>query len=110
MADHLGSSHVAGFISFLVLALASASRFGAHLHGAWHVTYVVSAGAALYFNVLVGVAGALSRTEPSLLVVQFAVVLPFAGVTLAVIKPSRQERCRSTSLSAAPRESASRWS
>jgi hypothetical protein len=101
MADHLGSSHVAGFISFLVLALVSATRFGTHLQGA---------GTALHFNVLVAVAGALSQTEPSLLVVQRAVVLPFVGVTLAVIKPFRQVRGRSTSVSAAARESASRWS
>ncbi len=89
MADHLGPWHAAGFISVLVLALASATRFGARLQGAWHATYAVSAGAALYFNVLVGVAGALSPTEPSLLVVQFAVVLPFVGVTVAVIKRFR---------------------
>src|SRR5262245_25188382 len=110
MADHLGTSHVAGFISLLVLALASATRFGTHLQGAWHVTYAVSAGAALYFNVLVGVAGTLSRTEPSLLVVQCAVVLPFLGITLAVIRPFRQERHRSTPVRAAARESASRSS
>ena len=48
MADHLGSSYAAGFISVLMLALAGVTRFGAHLQGAWHVIYVVSAGAALY--------------------------------------------------------------
>jgi hypothetical protein len=50
------------------------------------VIYVVSAGAALYFNLLFGVAGASSQTEPSLLVAQFAVALPFVGVTVAIIK------------------------
>src|SRR2546422_2177838 len=53
MADHLGSSYAAAFILILVLALASATRFGVHLKGTWHVVYVVSAGAALYFNLLV---------------------------------------------------------
>jgi hypothetical protein len=73
-------------ISVLMLALAGVTRFGARLQGAWRVIYVVSAGAALYFNLLIGVAGASSRTEPSLLVAQFAVVLPFVGVTVAIIK------------------------
>ena len=76
-------------ISVLMLALAGVTRFGAHLQGAWHVIYVVSAGAALYFNLLFGVVGASSQTEPSLLVAQFAVVLPFVGVTVAIIKRFR---------------------
>jgi hypothetical protein len=86
MADHLGSAYAAGFISVLVLVLGSVTRFGARLHGTWHVIYVVTAGAALYFNVLFGVVGTFPQTELSLLVVQFAVVLPFVGVTVAVIK------------------------
>ena len=75
----------AGF-SVLVLALGSVTRFGAHLSGTWHVVYVVTAGAALYFNVLLGVVGTFSQTEPSLFVMHVAVVLPFVGVTVAVIK------------------------
>ena len=86
MADHLGSAYAAGFISVLVLVLGSVTRFGAHLHGTWHVIYAVTAGAALYFNVLLGVAGTFSQTEPTFFVVQLAVVLPFVGVTVAVIK------------------------
>ena len=90
MADHLGSSYAAGFISVLMLALAGVTRFGAHLQGAWHLSYVMSAGAALYFNLLLGVVGASSQAEPSLLVAQFAVVLPFVGVTLAIIRRFRR--------------------
>src|SRR5437870_1267314 len=54
MVDHLGSSYAAGFISVLMLGLARVTGFGAHLQGAWHVIYVVSASAALYFNLLLG--------------------------------------------------------
>jgi len=72
-------------ISVLMLALAGVTRFGADLQGAWRVIYNVSAGAALYFNLLLGVVGASSQTEPSLFVAQFAVVLPFVGVTVAII-------------------------
>jgi len=88
MADHLGSAYAAGFISVLVLVLGSVTRFGARLHGTWHVIYVVTAPAALYFTVLLGVVGAFSQTNPSHFVVQFAVVLPFVGVTVAVVKRS----------------------
>ncbi len=94
MVDHLGSSYAAGFISVLMLALARVTRFGAHLQGAWHVIYVLSAGAALYFNLLLGVVGASSQTEPSLFVAQFAVVLPFVGVTVAVPSTSRPSSTR----------------
>jgi len=72
-----------------MLALARVTRFGAHLQGAWHVIYVVSAGAALYFNLLFGVVGASSPTEPSLFVAQFAVVLPFVAVTVAIMRRFR---------------------
>ena len=80
---------VACLISVLMLALARATRFGAHLQGAWRVIYVVSAGAALYFNLLFGVVEGSSQTEPSLPVAQCAVVLPFVGVTVAIIKRLR---------------------
>ena len=86
MANPLGSAAAAGFISVLVLVLGSVTRFGAHLSGTWHVLYVVTAGAALYFNVLLGVICTFSQTEPSPLVVQVAVVLPFVGVTVALVK------------------------
>jgi hypothetical protein len=86
MADHFGSGAAAGFISVLVLVLGSVTRFGTHLSGTWHVIHVVTAAAALYFNVLLGVVGTVSHTEPSLFVAHVAVVLPFVGVTVAVIK------------------------
>ena len=88
MADHLGSAYATGFISVLVLVLGSVTRFGARLYGTWHVIYVVTAAAALYFTVLLGVVGTFSQTHPSHFVVQFAVVLPFVGVTVAVVKRS----------------------
>ena len=116
MADHLGSSYAACLISVLMLALASVTRFGAHLQGAWHVIYVVSAGAALYLNLLFGVVGASSQTELSLLVAQFAVVLPFVGVTVAIIKrstsgpsPTRTPLSRTPSKSHDFRERSPRW-
>jgi hypothetical protein len=90
MLDHLGASYAAALIAVLVLALASVTGFGAHLQGTWHVIYVVAAGVALYLNVLVGVLGAVSHTAPSLLLAQVAVVVPFAGVSVVVIKRFRR--------------------
>jgi hypothetical protein len=90
-------------ISVLMLALAGVTRFGAHLQGAWRVIYVVSAGAALYFNLLFGVVGASSQTEPSLFLAQFAVVLPFVGVSVAIIT-----RVRAAALPSATARSLSR--
>jgi len=89
MADHLGSSYAAGLISILMLALASVTRFGVHLKGAWHVVYVVSASAALYFNVLVGVVGASLHTEPFVLLIQVVVVLPFVATTVVIATRAR---------------------
>jgi len=45
----------------------------------------MAAAAALYFNVLLGAVGTFSQAAPSLFAVQVAVVLPFVGVTVAVI-------------------------
>jgi hypothetical protein len=84
MDDHFGSSYAAGLISVLVLALASFTRFGVHLQGPRHVIYVVSAGTALYFNVLAGV-GPFSEADSFLLVVQCVIVLPFIGVTAVTL-------------------------
>ena len=74
------------------------------------------AGAALYLNLLFGVVGASSQTELSLLVAQFAVVLPFVGVTVAIIKrstsgpsPTRTSLSRTPSKSHDFRERSPRW-
>ena len=42
-----------GIISLVVLAVAILARYVRHLAGAWRWIYVVSASAALYFNVFV---------------------------------------------------------
>src|SRR5437868_12226033 len=53
--DHLLPSHKVGIISLVVLAVAILARYAFHLSGAWRRIYVITAVAALYFNVFVGV-------------------------------------------------------
>jgi hypothetical protein len=59
--DHLLPSHVVGIISLAVLAIAMLALYVYHLAGAWRWIYVVSAVAALYFNLFVGVVQAFQK-------------------------------------------------
>jgi hypothetical protein len=53
--EHLLPSHVVGFISLIVLAVAIVARYAFQMRGAWRRVYVVTAMLALYLNVFVGV-------------------------------------------------------
>jgi hypothetical protein len=59
--DHLLPSHIVGIISLVVLAVAMLALYIYHLAGAWRWIYVVSAVAALYFNLFVGVVQAFQK-------------------------------------------------
>ena len=59
--EALGPPHIVGAISLVVLAVALAARYVGDLDGAWRWIYVVSAVAALYFNVFVAVAQAFGK-------------------------------------------------
>ena len=49
-------SHAVGILSLVILAIACYARYGKRMHGAWRLGYVITAVAALYFNVFVLVA------------------------------------------------------
>jgi hypothetical protein len=96
--DHLLPSHIVGFISLVVLAIAIAARYGFHLRGAWRHLYVICAVLALYLNVFVGVvqsflkipalrALAPKQTEPPFVVSQGIVFVAF--VVLAIVAAIR---------------------
>src|SRR2546430_9421378 len=53
--DHLLPSHKVGIISLALLAIAILARYAFHLAGAGRRIYVITAIAALYLNVFVGV-------------------------------------------------------
>lgn len=91
--DHLLPSHILGIMSLAFLAIAIPARYVFHLDGAWRWIYVVSSALALYFNVFVLIvqsfqkvpalkALAPTQKEPPFLVVQLAVLLIFAALTI----------------------------
>ena len=45
-------SHIVGIISLVLLAVAIIARYAFHLSGFWRSVYVITAGIALYLNVL----------------------------------------------------------
>jgi hypothetical protein len=94
-------SHIVGAVSLAVLALAAFALYGRKLAGGWKKTYVVSAVAALYFNVFVLVVQAFlkvptlhalapTQSEPPFAVAQLVVLLMF--VAAGVVAVSRSSR------------------
>jgi hypothetical protein len=99
-ADRVLPSHVVGAISLLLLALAIVARYPRRLAGGWRSTYVVSAIAALYFNVFVAVvqafrrvpvliAAAPTQSEPPFAVAQLAVLVVFIVLGVLAVKRFR---------------------
>ena len=89
-------SHAVGVLSLAILALACYARYGRRMSGAWRLAYVVSAVAALYFNVFVLVVQlflkvpalhelAPQQNEPPFAIAQAVVLVAFvvAGVFAA---------------------------
>ena len=103
--DHLLPSHKVGIISLVVLAVAILARYAFHLTGAWRRTYVISAVAALYFNVVVLVVQAFlkvpalhalapKQTEPPFLVTQLVVLVVFIETGIMAVKKFHDESVR----------------
>lgn len=89
-------SHAVGVLSLAILALACYARYGKRMSGAWRLAFVLSAVAALYFNVFVLVVQlflkvpalrelAPKQNEPPFAIAQAAVLVAFvvAGVFAA---------------------------
>ena len=92
-ADKFLPSHAVGVLSLAILALACYARYGKRMSGAWRLGYVLTAVAALYFNVFVLVvqlflkvpalhALAPKQNEPPFAIAQAVVLVAFvvAGV------------------------------
>jgi hypothetical protein len=87
-----------GLISLVLLGLATVALYAFHLARAWRWIYVVTATAALYLNVFVGVVQAFQKlpflqqlaptqSEPPFVVAQAVVLLVFIALgALAVIR------------------------
>lgn len=98
-----------GVISLVVLAVAAVSRYLMHL--AWRKTYVISACAALYFNVFVLVvqsfekipalrAIAPTQKEPPFAIAQITLLAIFVVLTVFAVKRFRVESMSVTKSSA----------
>jgi hypothetical protein len=96
-APHLLPSHVVGFISVGVLAVALLALYAFHLAGPWRWIYVVGAVAALYLNVFVAVAQAFAKvgplrrlaptqSEPPFLMAQLLVLAVFAALGVRAVR------------------------
>jgi hypothetical protein len=102
---HFGPPHVVGVISLVLLVLAVLGRYSYHLAGSWRAIYVLSAVAALYLNVFVGVVQAFQKlpllqplaptgSEPPFVVAQGLVLVAF--VVFAVVAFRRFHPARDT--------------
>jgi hypothetical protein len=94
---HFGPPHVVGLISLVLLVLAVLAFYSYHLAGSWRWVYVVTAVAALYFNVFVGVVQAFQKlpllqplaptgSEPPFLIAQGLVFVAFVVFALVALK------------------------
>lgn len=93
----IGPAHIVGTISLVVLAVALAARYVGYLDGAWRWIYVVSALAAFYLNVFVGVAQAFDKiaflhkfaptgSEPPFAVAQGVMLVVFIALGFLALK------------------------
>jgi hypothetical protein len=89
-----------GVISLVALAIAIFARYTRQLEGAWRTTYVITAAAALYFNVFVLVVqsfekvpalkvAAPTQKEAPFAVAQIAVLVLFVAMTIFAVKGFR---------------------
>jgi magnesium-transporting ATPase (P-type) len=83
--DRLMPSHVVGFISLVVLAVAIFARYRRHLAGIWRWIYVVTAMIALYLNVFVGVVQAFEKVPALKALAPTQSEPPFARTQLVVL-------------------------
>jgi uncharacterized membrane protein SirB2 len=101
-ADHILPSHIVGAISLAVLAIAIVARYRQRLAGSWRWIYVVSAVAALYLNVFVGVvqaflkvpvlkAAAPTQSEPAFAAAQFVTLVLFIALGAVALVRFRAE-------------------
>ena len=90
-AAHILPSHIVGAVSLVILAIAIVARYRRHLAGGWRRGYVISAVAALYLNVFVGIvqaflevpalkAAAPTQSEAPFVMTQLAALLVFMAV------------------------------
>lgn len=95
-------SHIVGGLSLVILAVSVVARYQKHLSGGWRTIFVVTAVAALYFNVFVLVVQLFAKTpalqelaptqsEPPFAISQVAVLLIFVWLGRASLGGLRRK-------------------
>jgi hypothetical protein len=74
-----------GIISLVLLALAVLALYGLRLAGPWRWIYVVTATAALYFNVFVGIVQAFGKLAPLQALAPTQTEAPFVAAQLVAL-------------------------
>ena len=93
-------SHIVAGLSLVVLAVALYARYAVEMSGPWRLTYVISAVAALYFNVFVLIVQLFQKTpalqelaptqsEPPFAITQLAALAIFVGLGLVTARRFR---------------------
>ena len=94
-STRLGLGHVTGGLSLIVLVPTLMALYGYRLAGPWRGLYAAGATAALYLNVLIGVAQAFARSDilralaPPYLVTQLVILAIFTGLGVLAVKRFR---------------------
>jgi hypothetical protein len=98
-------SHAVGIVSLIVLTVAIFARYGRHLAGAWHRSYVITSMIALYLNVFVLVvqlfrkvpalkALAPTQSEPPFKITQLIVLVLFVALAILATMKFRNAQPR----------------
>ncbi|HUA15259.1 MAG TPA: hypothetical protein VMG31_08165 [Verrucomicrobiae bacterium] len=82
---HITPGIVIGVLSLIVLAIASAARYGLRMQGLWRPVYVVSAALALYFNFFVLVVQSFEKVPALHALAPTQKEAPFAATQLTVL-------------------------
>jgi hypothetical protein len=82
---HFGPPHIVGVISLIVLVGAILARYAYNLAGAWRWIYIITAAAALYLNVFVGVVQAFQKIPSLKTLAPTQTELPFVLTQLVVL-------------------------
>ena len=84
-SQSFGPPHIIGAISLVILALAVYALYVRHLAGYWRPVYIVSAVAALYLNVFVGVVQAFQKIPLLQALAPTQTEMPFLEAQIAVL-------------------------
>jgi succinate dehydrogenase/fumarate reductase cytochrome b subunit len=96
-SDKILPSHIVGGLSLVVLIVAVLAFYRYRLEASWRWIYVVTALAALYFNVFVGVVQAFQKipalnalaptqSDPAFVIVQLVVLVAFVAVGVGAVR------------------------